>query len=358
MNMTQTVLSRAGRWLWAGLLCLAVGCVTRSTPKQNFIFFPPPPNEPHLQYLTSFGSEASLGGAGNLVEFLTGRRPANRPLVKPYGVAVREGKIYVCDTQLGLMEVADLAQRKLSYFIPEGEAAFKQPINVALDREGTRYVTDTSRSQVLIYGKDDRYLGAIGRPGEMRPSGVAVTDDRLLVSDLLHPAVRVYAKTNHNLLFTIPRQTNSDKGKLFAPTNLTVDQQGRIYVSDTGGFSVQIYDAEGQHLRSFGGIGVEYGQFALPKGIGVDRAGRVYVVDAVTEVVQVFDSEGRLLTFFGDAKTSDRAACYLPAGLVLDYDHGKFFERWVAPGFKLEYLIFVTNQAGPNKVSVYGFVSK
>ena len=90
----------------------------------------------------------------------------------------------------------------------------------------------------------------------------------------------------------------------------------------------------------------------------MDRAGRVYVVDAVTEVVQVFDSEGRLLTFFGDAKTSDRAACYLPAGLVLDYDHGKFFERWVAPGFKLEYLIFVTNQAGPNKVSVYGFVSK
>jgi hypothetical protein len=42
----------------------------------------------------------------------------------------------------------------------------------------------------------------------------------------------------------------------------------------------------------------------------------------------------------------------------VDYDNVKYFEKFVAPGQKLEYLIYVTNQVGPNKVSVFGFLRK
>jgi hypothetical protein len=137
-----------------------------------------------------------------------------------------------------------------------------------------------------------------------------------------------------------------------------VDQQGRIYVSDSRGFEAKIYDAEGNYVRTIGEQGVTPGQFTMPKGIGADREGRVYVLDAAAPVVQLFDSEGRLLMLFGQPDKSGAGSLYLPAGMTIDYDNVGLFQKYVAPGYKIEYLILLTNQAGPQKVSVYGFLKK
>jgi hypothetical protein len=75
-------------------------------------------------------------------------------------------------------------------------------------------------------------------------------------------------------------------------------------------------------------------------------------------VVQVFNPEGKLLMFFGQPENSKQGDLHLPAGLRIDYDNVQYFQDKVAPGFKLEYLILVTSQVGPNKINVYGFVTK
>jgi hypothetical protein len=49
---------------------------------------------------------------------------------------------------------------------------------------------------------------------------------------------------------------------------------------------------------------------------------------------------------------------YLPAKIKIDYDNVDVFAHRVAPGHELEYLILVTNQYGPNKVNVYGFLKQ
>ena len=56
--------------------------------------------------------------------------------------------------------------------------------------------------------------------------------------------------------------------------------------------------------------------------------------------------------------TSGPAGLYLPAGLTIDYENVGLFQKYVAPGQQLEYLILLTNQVGPKKVSVYGFLKK
>ena len=157
---------------------------------------------------------------------------------------------------------------------------------------------------------------------------------------------------------TVPRNVTSEEAKLFSPTNVAVDREGRIYVSDTGGFTVKVYDAEGNFVRSLGERGLDPGRFALPKGVAVDRDGRAYVVDAATGLAQVFDADGKLLMFFGDPKTGGMGAMYLPAGIAIDYENVGLFQKYAMPGRKLEYLIFVTNQAGTQKVGVYGFLGK
>ena len=318
------------------------------------LFFPLPPDEPRIQYLTSFSSERQLQGERKFFEFIVGVQKSERSIDKPYGIAASPGKYYICDTGEDAVEIVDLKKRKFNFFQPGGEGALGMPINIAVDTDGTCYITDTGRNMVLVYNGDN-YAGGLGKLNEMKPCGVALTKSRVYVTDLQNHCVRVYDKASRNLLFTFPKPGSDKKATLYSPTNVATDQQGHVYVSDTGGFCVNIYDADGNFLRTFGGIGLSPGRFSRPKGIAADREGRIYVVDASTELVQLFDPQGQILMYFGDPSHS---ATGLPAGIAIDYDNVAQFQKFVAPGFTVEYLILVANQAGGNKISVFGFGHK
>lgn len=336
-------------------ILLLTGCATTHKTPDTYVYFPPPPDEPRIQFLTSFCSEHGYIGSKRFMDYVVGTDQSDAPIAKPYGITVRQGKLYVCDSVPAVIEILDLAKGKLHYFGSQGEGRIRLPINIAVDDNGTRYVTDTTRGQVLIYGADDRYVGAIGRKDELKPAGIAIYKNRLYVTDLSTHSVRVYDKNKREQLFVI---SSTEKARLLSPTNIAIDRQGKLYVSDTGGFFIQIYDAEGNHLRTIGELGVTPGTFALPKGIAVDREGRIYVVDAATQVVQLFDAEGRILMYFGNPQVDGPGGTDLPAGIAVDYDHLKYFQKYASPDFKIEYLIFVTNQYGDQKVSVYGFGHK
>lgn len=355
---------RPGGALAAGaLLGLLAGCATKPAAKpENYLFFPPAPDEPRIQFLTSFGSEADLAGKGGFKEFVVGREQIHRPIWKPYGVATTKGNLFVCDTQAKNVGCVDLAKNRLRYLKPVGPGAMFMPVGVAVDAEGTRYVTDTDIKRdvhrVLMFDASGSYKGVLDDAKNHRPCGIAIAGNRIYVTDLAHGCVRVYDQASRKPLLTVPRDPNDEKAKLFQPTNVAVDPRGRIHVSDTSGFTVKIYDAEGNHLRTIGDLGLRPGLFALPKGIGVDREGRIYVVDAATSVVQLFDDQGRLLMYFGEPQSSGPGALYLPAGLAVDYENVGHFAKYAAPGYRIEYLILVSNQLGPNKVAVYGFLAK
>jgi len=169
----------------------------------------------------------------------------------------------------------------------------------------------------------------------------------------------VLDKDTRNALFDIPSagDVTNKLHALFTPTNLALDSKGNIYVSDSGAFRVQVYDANGGFVRSVGEMGDGFGQFARVKGIAVDRENRLYAVDAMSQVVQIFNEEGKLLTWFGEPG-ADKLVQNLPAKVVVDYDDVPFFEHYASPQFKVEHLVIIINQIGPHKVSVYGFGHK
>ena len=341
------------------LLALLAGCATeKATKPEGYTFFPPPPDEPRVQFLTSISSDVDLGRTDNFANFITGERVSPKTLVKPYGIAIKDGKIYVCDTVAAAVEVFDLQKKTADYIGLRGEGRLQMPINVTVDTDGTKYVADTGRNQVLIYDKNGEFVSAIGKIGDMKPCDVAVTQDRLYIADLQGHGVQVYSKADHKFLFKIPRDTATGKGKLYSPTNLALDKQGRLLVSDIGAFAVGVYDLEGNYLSTIGQQGVAPGLFARPKGLAADRDGRVYVVDAATQVVQMFDGEGKLLLFFGQPDASTRGELSLPASVKVDYDNVSYFQKYLSPGLQCEYLILVTSQFGPHKVNIYGFLKK
>ena len=89
----------------------------KSEPPPKFIFYPPAPAIPRLQFLISFSSEADFGSTqSKFARFIVGKEPPKRNIIKPYGLALAKGKLYVCDTSLHGIEILDLAQWKFNYF--------------------------------------------------------------------------------------------------------------------------------------------------------------------------------------------------------------------------------------------------
>jgi sugar lactone lactonase YvrE len=318
------------------------------------VFYPPLPNAPRIQYLTTIASERDLAvKKDSFADFIVGEEKEAQRLTQPYGIAMDKGRLYVADTGAGGLAIFDLVRQSYSFMTGTGAGRIKRPINVRIDADGTRYVTDTGRDQVLVYDRDDRYLRAYGVEGQFRPVDLAISGDRLYVADILHHQIQVLDKVSGKLLFKFGKP-GSGEGELFHPTNIALGPDGDLYVVETSNFRVQRFTAEGKPVRTYGSVGSTVGSFARPKGIAMDRNGRLLVGDAAFQNVQVFDNSGKLLMYFG--QTDGRAdGLNLPAGVTVDYDNIAAFRRFADPKFSIDYLILVASQFGPNKVDIFGF---
>jgi len=341
------------------LFCV-VGCATVpkvAAEKEKAVFYPLSPEEPRLQYLTSFSSSGDLEpSAGTFRKFIAGEEKDDKPIVKPYGIGVYNNKIYICDTVRNGIDILDLEKRRFEYFKPKDELQLISPINLAFDANGVIYVADSRRGQVIIFDEEGNYLGAIGQKSEFKPTDVLVRDDKIYVCDLKTRSVKIFGLKDRQFLSAVPGEGAKDEARLFSPTNIAMDKEGNLYVSDTGAFRVQKYNPNGEFVMSFGSHGDAAGQFARPKGVAVDKEGRVYAIDAAFENVQIFDKEGKLLLFF--AEPGGKASLVLPAGIAIDYSLKDYFSPLIDPSFEAEYLVLVTSQYGDRKLSIFAFGHK
>jgi DNA-binding beta-propeller fold protein YncE len=339
-------------------ILFAAGCATQSHVKQTYYFFPPPPDEPHLQYLTGFQSELEFRGSEDktFLNYLTGTKPVRREFSKPYGIAAHGHNYYICDTDFGMIIVLDLQTRKMRPFRAEGEGALQLPLNLTVDTDGTAYVADSQRDQVVIFDKDENFVAALGKANEMKPRDVAVGPDKIYVADLMKHCIRVFDKKTRAPLYNLPQgdDAKNPKAEILTPTNLAIDKDGNLYVGDTGGFHILVFDANGKYVRTVGEFGDGPAQFARVKGVAVDREARLYATDAMSQVTQIFDNTGHVLSWIADP-TASKATQSLPAKVMVDYENVNAFREFISPKFKVDYIVVVVNQTGPHKLSVYGF---
>lgn len=125
----------------------------------------------------------------------------------------------------------------------------------------------------------------------------------------------------------------SDAGQFNQPRGVVVDDQGRLYVVDSGNQRVQRFTPDGIFDMSFGSTGSEPGQFAPypngpggPNGIAIGSEGNIFVADTWNHRIQVFSPDGEPLrqwgTYFdaGDdpqLETEHPGGFYGPRGIAI-----------------------------------------
>ncbi len=322
------------------------------------VFFPPPPEAPRLQFLASFSDDSILQDKEkkkkkfNFAAWVTGAKEEGAGASKidnPYGVAVRDGKVYVCDLAGKTVHIFDFRQKtsgKLS-------GKFGNPVNLTIAADGTRYLCDTGLRAILVYDRDDKYQFSIQGPSDWTPIDVVESDGKLYVADVTGGKIHVLARDGAAI------STIGTKGmgpeELGNPTNLDMGPDGKLYVTDTLGQAVKVFDRNGKMVGVIGGPGAVVGRFARPKGIAIDPAGQIYVADTQWSVVQIFRNDGRVLLPFGRTENQPAAAVTMPATVVVDTSSLEDFRSFLAPNFKPEHLVFVVNQFGKFKVLVYAY---
>jgi DNA-binding beta-propeller fold protein YncE len=339
---------------------LLAGCASappKAPTQPKAVFYPAAPDPPRIQHLAKFAGARDLEkGPSGLATFLIGDEHDGEELVRPYGVAMFDGKIYVADSRAPGLAVFDLVAKKFSIVSGSGSGKMQRPTNVTIDTDGTKYITDLGRNQVLVYDRADSFVTAFGAKDEFKPVDTAIAGERLYVVDIEHFEVWVLNKRSGKLLFKFGTP-GSAEGGLHQPTNLAIGPDGDVYIVETGNFRVSRFTPEGKYVRSIGEAGQAAGQFARPKGIAIDRSGRLFVGDAAFQNVQIIDASGRPLMAFGQPADGSQGL-NLPAGVSIDYDNLALFRGYADPAFTLEHVILVVSQFGPNQVDVFGFGKK
>lgn len=266
---------------------------------------------------TYAGSPGSFGSAD-------GTGPAAR-FYSPFGVAVDSaGNVYVADSFNHTIRkiaaggvVTTLAGNAQSGGKTDGAgtaARFDQPFGIAVDANGTVYVSDATANtirKISPAGVVSTLAGLAGSPGSADGTGtnarfavpyavaVDTTDTVFVVDHGNHTIRKVTAEGVVTTLAGTAGTAGSADGTGAAarfryPSGVTVDREGNVFVADTDNHLIRQITPSGE-VTTIGGSGSPgssdgagtTARFFNPKGIAADSAGRIYIADRSNHTVRL-----------------------------------------------------------------------
>jgi DNA-binding beta-propeller fold protein YncE len=226
------------------------------------------------------------------------RNHVDAPLPMINGLAIDDdGRIFVTDVKLHHVLVLNKQHQGIAEF---GAGVLVSPSGIAIDKENRLvYVVDTQQDQVFVFDADSykllRRIGTAGKkhtltsPGNFSlPDNVAVDKDgSVYVTDTLNDRVEIFdADGNFISQFGTP---GDGPGHFARPKGVAIDRDGHIWVTDEVQSRVQVFNKKGQLLIYFGELGWYPGQFQALYGIASDdRDNRIITSEQLPGRVQVF----------------------------------------------------------------------
>ncbi len=229
-------------------------------------------------------------------------------LIRAYGVAVdSKGRIYTADQGVGAIFIFNSENKANVELIANGKQAnFGLISGLAMDDNDRLFVVDTKLRHVAVFSSKHQQEGVFGADVLVHPGGIAIDRENrfVYVVDTGNDVVDVFDADTFKFLRQLGKPSKkheqTEPGTFSLPEGVAVDGDGNVYVTDTFNNRVEIFDADGGFIGTFGKNGDGPADFQRPKGIAVDCDGHIWVVDSAQNRVKIFSNKGRLLIYFGE----------------------------------------------------------
>jgi DNA-binding beta-propeller fold protein YncE len=295
-------------------------------PEGQKLMWPAAPEVPRFLYTGTLVGEPNfrangearpaLERLGRWIAGLDGVPPT--VLRRPSAVAGDDaGRLYVADVSRQAVFVFDEKAGELLLWEQADTARrFVAPSGIAVAPDAV-YVSDAELGAVFMLDRNGEPRGAIGKGLLKRPTGVVrdPSTGQLFVADTYGHDVKVFDA--HGALVATHGARGNGDGQFNYPSHLAL-AGGELYITDTMNNRIQVLRAaDGAYQRQFGARGLTLGNLVRPKGVGVDGEGNVYVVESYFDNLLVFSRRGEfLMPIGGTGKATGRF--YLPSGVWVD----------------------------------------
>lgn len=288
-------------------------------------------------------------------------------LAYPNAVAVdAAGNLYVADTYHNVIRkisadgsIRTLAGAEDISGASDGTgitAFFNSPEGIAVDRQGTVYVSDTGNGAIRRITPDGTvttmagnataigYRDGLGRAASFNvPRGIAV--DALGIVYVADAGNHVIRKIGRSGLVTTlagnPALAGSedgagDRATFDYPDGVAVDSRGTVYVADANTSTIRRISAAGD-VTTLAGNAHDSGyrdgsgplaRFNQPEGLAIDDDGNLYIADTFNRVIRKLTAAGEVTTLAGAVGRAtaldgagSAAAFRYPAGIAARGGH-------------------------------------
>jgi len=203
---------------------------------------------------------------------------------------------------------------------------------IGIDQNDNAYVFNRGPDPMIVLDPDGTVIARWGHDLFEQAHGVQMgPDETLYLTDSgNHTLTRCTLEGKVLLRIGLPGvKSEYMSGKPFNRcTHSALSPEGDIYISDGyGNAAVHKYTSSGSHLFSWGGPGVEPGNFNIPHNIACDEDGLVYVADRESHRVQVFDGNGQYITQWNNL--------HRPCAFFYDSQRSQFIVGEAGPGMPI-----------------------
>ena len=171
--------------------------------------------------------------------------------------------------------------------------AVRKPISfIAFNSSEEVVVTTVGGNKVAIFDRSGKKLRSFTNEQLMDSTGVAVDGPNIYVASTSINALLKFDNTG-KLLKSIKRK-GSGEGEFNRPAGLTV-VGGEVIVCDHHNHRLQVFTSDLVFIRQFGSQGSGEGQFLYPWDVTHNEDGNLYVTESGNNRVQVFTINGKFL---------------------------------------------------------------
>ncbi len=216
----------------------------------------------------------------------------------------------------------------------KGERQFIRPMGLGWDPTSKElYVADTGNDRIVRLSADGRFVAQYGgfgvafgdmneeredsldEPWDVAPGGFS----NFYVSDQNNDRVCEFDAYKNYRGTTYPK--SSDRGaRINRPRGITVDSENNLWLVDGRGDRVLKLTSSGSKLFEMGGFGWSSQKLKDPTQVAVDDSGRIFICDRGNRRIGVFDRLGSFLNNITTSLKSPTSVSVDPDGLVIVCD--------------------------------------